>query len=237
MLDTELFEGMEVHEILLMGLGGLLFFVLIFILLYFVVKNRPIKSILVFFMLPVLMIGFSSFKKIEFLGLIAEFEEKIEKLDRKEDPSEKDKLELNQLITKIEKKRIATSGTLFSISKANAIVGDTLQAIDYAEQSIVKIPESIQVKEFRNSLITSSIIEKGIEKVENEPDNKKARQTLEKQAGILERKDNQNVDNLFISAKAREALGEDEKAAKLTDSVLKLEPTHIEAQALKRRIK
>jgi tetratricopeptide (TPR) repeat protein len=233
----ELFEGLRAHEILLMVFGSLLFLVLLFILVFYVVKNRPLKGVLVFFLLPVIMIGFSSFKKIEFLGMVAELKDKVEEIDSKEKPSEQDIIEMKKDLAKIGDRRLSNPESLTSISKASALIGDTLKAINYAEQTIEIAPNYAPVRDYHESLITQDIIQQGIEQLEKNPDDPEVRRTLDKRTDILEKKNVKSVDNLIISAKAREVLGEFRKAADLSKSALKINPENVEAKELNRRVK
>ena len=234
---AELFEGLKAHEKLLMVFGSILFFVLLFILVFLVIKNRPLKGVLAFFVLPVVMIGFSSFKKIEVLGLVAELENKVEEVNNKDNPSEQDINEMKENLAKLGDRRLGNPESLSSISMANAMVGDTLKAIDYAEQSMAISPGSGQVRDYHKSLITQDVIQKGIENVEKNPNDPEARNILEKRTEILEKKNVLSVDNLITSAKAREVLGDFEKAANLTKSVLEINPENTDAKALNSRIK
>jgi hypothetical protein len=67
-------EGLQNYEFILLVLGILLFFVLLFLLIFCVVKNRSIKPLLLFFVLSLVMIGFPGIQKIKFEQAGIEFE-------------------------------------------------------------------------------------------------------------------------------------------------------------------
>src|SRR5437870_13652772 len=59
-------EGLQFYEVVLLGLGVVFFFVLVVILVVLVSQNRNIKPLFLFFVVPVLMIGFPAISKIKF---------------------------------------------------------------------------------------------------------------------------------------------------------------------------
>jgi hypothetical protein len=61
-----IFTGLYGYEIIMLVLGVVLFVVLIFILLRSVVKDQPWGKLVPFFLLPIFMIGFPSFKKLSY---------------------------------------------------------------------------------------------------------------------------------------------------------------------------
>ena len=61
-----IFQGLYGYEQVMLGLGILLFLVLLFILLRCVVKDKPWGKVAGFFLLPILMIGFPSIQKLSY---------------------------------------------------------------------------------------------------------------------------------------------------------------------------
>ncbi|HVU56293.1 MAG TPA: hypothetical protein VHD83_14610 [Puia sp.] len=61
-----IFNGLYGYEVIMLVLGVMLFLVLIFILLRSVVKDQPWGKLVPFFLLPIFMIGFPSFKKLSY---------------------------------------------------------------------------------------------------------------------------------------------------------------------------
>ena len=61
-----IFQGLYGYEQVMLGLGILLFLVLLFILLRCVVKDKPWGKVAGFFLLPILMIGFPSIQKVSY---------------------------------------------------------------------------------------------------------------------------------------------------------------------------
>jgi hypothetical protein len=82
-------EGLHNYEIVLLGLGVFLFVVLVFLLIYCVVKNRPLKQLLLFFFISIVMIGFSAIQKIRFENGAIELEKTAEELRNNPTPATK----------------------------------------------------------------------------------------------------------------------------------------------------
>src|SRR2546423_12406634 len=61
----KIFDGLHLYEVILAILGVLLFIVLVIILIANVVRNHSIKPLLLFFIIPILMIGFPAWSKIK----------------------------------------------------------------------------------------------------------------------------------------------------------------------------
>lgn len=95
-------EGLHNYEIVLLTLGVALFVVLLFLLIYCVIKKRPLKGLFLFFILPILMIGFPGIQKIKFESNGAELD-KIA-TETKKNPTPENKKLLAAQIGEIEKK-------------------------------------------------------------------------------------------------------------------------------------
>ncbi len=85
------FSRRKIHnyEIILLGLGVALFVVLLFLLIFSVVKKRPLKGLFVFFILPIVMIGFPGIQKIKFESNGAELDKTAAETRRNPTPENK----------------------------------------------------------------------------------------------------------------------------------------------------
>jgi hypothetical protein len=122
------FEGLIFYEIVLLVLGILFFITLLFVLIFFVVKNRPIKVIIPLFFISIIMMGFSGIKKVSFNNIVLEIEKlTAETKDNPSDDAIKQKLE-NKLAA-IDTKRIKKPETVMKLEKAYTIIGEPNKAI------------------------------------------------------------------------------------------------------------
>jgi hypothetical protein len=92
-------EGLHDYQLILIILGVILFMVLIFLLIYNTLKKRPLKSLFLFFILPILMIGYPAIQKIRFENGVVEVEKAAEKSRTHPTPENKKALEakINEL--------------------------------------------------------------------------------------------------------------------------------------------
>ncbi len=116
----KLFEGLLGYEALLMALGALLFIVLVGIMLFYVVKERPIKPLLAFFALPVLMIGFPGIEKVKFGDSVELVTKSLEVLEANPDDTEA-RAALQSEIQAIEG-RVLTAQTKRLVLEAKAVL-------------------------------------------------------------------------------------------------------------------
>jgi hypothetical protein len=82
-------EGLQDYERVLLGLGVLLFVVLLFSLIFLVAKNRSIKPLFLFFALSIVMIAFPGIQKIRFEQGALEFDKAKEAWDKHPTPENK----------------------------------------------------------------------------------------------------------------------------------------------------
>ncbi len=122
-----LFEGLIFYEIVLLCLGVLFFFVLLFVLIYFVIKNRPIKAVIPLFLVSVIMISFPGIQKIKFDNGVIEIEKLTQEVEQNPGDSEAKK-ELANKLSKIENRPVLNPLTIKKLEKAFTAIGDTRKA-------------------------------------------------------------------------------------------------------------
>lgn len=69
---NHLFKNLQPYEILLTVMGIVAFLVLIFLLIWIVVKGRSVAALLPFFIIPIVMVGYPTVKSIKIGGIIVE---------------------------------------------------------------------------------------------------------------------------------------------------------------------
>jgi hypothetical protein len=82
-------EGIYDYQLILLALGVLLFVVLLFLLIFSVVKKRPLKGLFLFFILPIIMIGFPAIQKISFQNLSDELDKAVKVAEKNRTPENK----------------------------------------------------------------------------------------------------------------------------------------------------
>lgn len=140
-----LLENLHLYEIVLLFLGVFLFMILSGALIYYVIKKEEIKKLLLFFMIPIIMIGYPSIQEIQFenaLGALMINKEKV-----KENPNDsvaKEKIE--KLILKVED-RVKSARDIAMLSEAYLLIEKPEKAIVYADKALAKENTIVKGKE------------------------------------------------------------------------------------------
>ncbi|MDH7444130.1 hypothetical protein [Aquimarina sp. 2201CG14-23] len=129
-----LLNDLHLYELVLLFLGIFLFLILSAGLLYYIIKKEEIKRLLLFFPIPILMIGYPSVQEITISSdKIAFSKYQEEYIQNPNDTVAKQKLE--QLTEKLEE-RAQTPEDILQISKAKLLLGNNTEAIKYADKAI-----------------------------------------------------------------------------------------------------
>ncbi len=137
----ESLEGLLNYEKVLLLLGILFFLVLMVVLIIFVAQKRKIKPLLVFFLVPILMIGYPSVKKIQYGDLLIELNTKTNKAEQVSSDA-RERQELNESVEEIKRRSPTKTGTLMTIARAEAVLGDTAEALKFVNMALDRVPEN-----------------------------------------------------------------------------------------------
>jgi len=147
-----LFDGLHFYEIVLLVLGVLFFIVLLFVLVYSVIKKQAIKNLLPFFIIPIIMIGYPSIQEVK----IANGMLNIEKLtaEVKGNPNNAEaRAALAEKLSKMERRKIKNPDSLIEMAKAQAAINNKEKARNHINSVLKVRPDS------REALKLQQIIE------------------------------------------------------------------------------
>lgn len=133
---NELFRGLLLYEIVLLVLGVFLFLILSAGLLYYIIKKEQIKKLLLFFVLPILMIGYPSIQEISISKdriQLTKYQEQF--LQNPEDSVARENVE--KYTDKL-KDRASSKEDIVQISKSQLLLGNYKQAADLADKAVKK---------------------------------------------------------------------------------------------------
>ncbi len=136
----DLFEGLKIFEIILMVMGVLLFLVQLFILVYYVLHNRPLKYVLPSLIIPIVMIGFPAIQKVQFGNSMLEMRETIAALEENPDDTEA-RAQLEERLEQLEESENLQPSTLVTLARGHAAKGDTAAALTYVESAMKQAPK------------------------------------------------------------------------------------------------
>lgn len=148
-----LFDNLLLYEVVLMLLGVFLFMLLSAALVYFVIKKRALKSLLLFFVIPILMIGYPSIQQITISGDKIDLS-KYQKAYTENPNDSVAKQKLETLTSKLEK-RAESPADIIQISKSKLLLGKPEEAIIYANKAIEK--QNVANKGISSVIISDSV--------------------------------------------------------------------------------
>lgn len=146
----ELFSGLLLYEITLLVLGVFLFLILSAGLLYYIIKKEQIKKLLLFFLLPIVMIGYPSIKEISIskdrISLV-KYQDML--IENPEDSVAREKVE--EYTGKLEDRASGTDD-MIRISKSKLLLGNNKEAVVFANKALAKDSTNQQAQDLKKLL-------------------------------------------------------------------------------------
>jgi len=133
-------DGISFYEFVLLLLGVLLFLVLLLFLIRDKMRDHPIATLLPWFLIPIIMIGYPAIQKITFDNNTITIE-KAQSILSKTPNDIKAKQDMKEALSNIQDKNISNPQTLITVSKGYATLGDTVNALTYVEKAIQEDPK------------------------------------------------------------------------------------------------
>lgn len=164
----KLTDGLSLSEVLLFILGGLLFLVLLFLIILFALRNKPLRPLLLFFIVPLIMLGWPSITKIKIDASGVDLVKSLEKLEKSpDDPVLQATVEQN--LAELESKQISSPEMLTTMAEAQFALGQE----EVALQTLEQIPEEVQTHtgadRLRATILATQDVRQKIEQVEMAP--------------------------------------------------------------------
>lgn len=173
----KILSQISIGEFVLLCMGIVFFIALLVILIIMVVQKRDIKVLLLFFLFPLVMIGWPTIKivKVSPEG----FELNKENIaEAQTNPEARKKLE--QITNSLNNTNITNSDSIKLLAQANAVLGDTSIAIKQVEKVLKKNPNDKEALHLQHIYATPNFkLEKGIENVKKNPNDLKAKEDLQ----------------------------------------------------------
>src|SRR5690554_3250486 len=135
----KLTDGLSLSEVLMFILGGLLFLVLLFLIILFALRNKSLKPLLLFFIVPLIMLGWPSINKIKIDATGVDLVKSLKELEKAPDDTTLQAV-VERNLAELESKQINSPETLTAIAEAQFALGQE----DVALQTLEQIPEEAQ---------------------------------------------------------------------------------------------
>lgn len=137
-------DGLLPYEIVLLGLGVLLFLVLLVLLIYSVVSKRPTTSVTALFVLPVLMIGFPSIQSFKFSGMEVDVVKTAENASKNpNDPTAQKAFET--AADKLDTRRITDPELTKTITDARLKIAEAQISAGQQDKAIANVNSALQL--------------------------------------------------------------------------------------------
>jgi tetratricopeptide (TPR) repeat protein len=227
-----LLGGLYLHEVILMVLGTMLFLVLLFLLIYSFIKNRSLKSVLPLFLLPVLMIGFSAIKKIQYDKWVIELKNDVDKLEG--NPGDQRlKAEVESKIALVTARPIDKSvDALVTVARAQTALGKDDQALTTVDKALQIAPQSTEAANIRAAIVDqqnlkrdAAELEKKTEQLERNPNDPNLKREVNDKINKVANRPTTNPEVLIRLARAQKAVGQEEQAINTAKQAVKIDPS------------
>ena len=158
-------DGLKLYEVLMLGFGSLLFFVMLVLLVVFAVLKRPLKQLLLYFGIAVLMLGWPSIQKIKIDDTGVEMDKAAEQYAKK--PTEENKKKVADLIGELKEHEIKNPDVVEKIARAEFTIGKTQEALQTIETLPLKEKEGSSITQLRTSILLSDSLKTQLHVVQN----------------------------------------------------------------------
>ena len=224
------------YEFILLILGSILFLALLIILIIYAVKSRPLKGLLPFFIIPILMIGYPGYQKISYDNGVVTIEKQLKEVANNPSDSTARK-NLEQTLSEIQERPTTNTKVLVDAGKASAVIGDTLKALSFLKNALQIKPDLIEANNLKKKYSTPRVrLEKLSDDLQKNPTNSSTRKELESDLKTFQDTTKLNAAAYTTIANAHLLLGDTIKAKKYTDSALIKNPTYIKAKELNKKL-
>lgn len=191
----KLTDGLSLSEVLMFILGGLLFLVLLFLIILFALRNKSLKPLLLFFIVPLIMLGWPSINKIKIDATGVDLVKSLKELEKAPDDTTLQAV-VERNLAELESKQISSPETLTAIAEAQFALGQE----DVALQTLEQIPEEAQANtgaaRLRTTILTTQDVRQKIDQVKLAPTEQhiEALEETKKQAAQV----NSKLDNVYL---------------------------------------
>jgi tetratricopeptide (TPR) repeat protein len=218
-----MFDGFYVYEWLLMVLGIVLFFVLLYAFFVFLKQKKNPVTLLLFFALDIAMIAYPSVKSVEISGdKVAIDKNEQQVIEHPED--QQARKDLQKAVQKLQARPISDPATLGTLSRAQLVLGDDKAARETAARALQKDPQQPAAKEVQTKIDHLQQIDLLTAKVKSNPNDQQAKEQLSQSLKTVSQQPLASPTVLLKVANAQKALGNQAEAEKNLTVLRKINP-------------
>lgn len=231
----QFFDGLYPYEIVMLALGVFLFLVLILAFVMLVMRGQPYGKLFMFFVLPIVMVGFPGVKSFEISRDLFKIEKYTRDLEK--DPTDKSLREsLKQEVANVSDRPLADPRASTTIARAQLALGHEAAAVTRVEKALEKAPQLPAALELKKRIELNRDLSTLTSQVEQNPGDAGARTKLAATVGAVTQLPVASPKTMVTIARAQEVLGEQARARSYVDRALTIEPNLAPAIRLRGRI-
>jgi hypothetical protein len=228
---------MQLYELVLAALGIILFISAII----FTALKRDVKLVISMYLISIIMIAFPALSKIAFAEVTLEVQ-RLECINQKlvdtpTDTSLRSRAQNQIEVIKKDGLDSTNASTVAIVANANALLGDSVKAAQWADKGLQFNPDSKPLLDLRDNVLTPRVrVEYQINKLQQNPGDSAIKEQLKQDVTQLEKNAPRNTSLFTTLYKAKLLLGDTAQAEKFVDSALQHNPANKEAIDLKKNL-
>ena len=192
-----LFDGLLLYEVTLLILGVILFLILSIGLLYYIIKKEQIAKLLLFFLIPIVMIGYPSINQISISNDKIELTKYQQQLIQ--NPEDSVAMKKVETITEKLEERATSPKDLVQVSTSNLLLGNNVKAVSLADKALLIDSNNLAARDIKKLVAVQEhnmnipLAAQDTTKAERPITDLKVTQDFSKMKRYLIHKSNQNV--------------------------------------------
>jgi tetratricopeptide (TPR) repeat protein len=243
------FEGLSFFEIVLLCMGVFLFIVLVFLLVWNALKQKPYKSLLPFFILPIAMIGYSSIKSVDYKGFVLTLQNATDSVTANPGDTTA-RTNLRTVLSNIEEKGkslFSSPSAVVNIAQAHLSLGNydsathylgVAASLDSTTPQLASVRKQVaqQVTEEQGLKKQATLLNAQLAKLETTPKDTQAVATITNTLANLKRPVYADSSSVLTVAKALATVDQGQRSLDKIDKVIKANPNSATALHLKEQV-
>jgi len=229
------FDGLTSYEIVLLVLGVVLFLVILAAFLTLIIKGKPYSKLLPFFVISVVMIGYTKIQSISYQNGVVTITNVTPELQQ--DPTNTAlRQQLQTAVAQTASRHTSDPDTIAKIATAQYALGDLKDAEANLSLAQEKAPQLPAVAELQQKIELDNNLTKLTAQVTQNPQDQTAKAQLQQAVASGSSLKIANPVLITHLAGAQLALGNSTQATALNDQALKIQPDLAPATALKQQM-
>jgi Flp pilus assembly protein TadD len=172
-----MFDGMYLRDIVLLFAGVVLFVVLLIAFLRQIFTNRPYKGLLMFFFVPIVMIGWPAISQIKIEQGVVEIQKQTDAVQKNPQDAQA-RGALQAQLKDLEGRPFKDPKTLASIGRAQFALGNETAAQTNLQKALATNPTEEKAQDLKKRIDVANQVKSLTQAAEQQPNNPQVKQNL-----------------------------------------------------------